>query len=156
MLPIIGVGVIVKKKDSILLGVRKNEKFSVCCSDSPVWSLPGGKIESYETVKYCALRELYEETNLSGSKFIETISFSNIIANNYHCITIGVLLEKFSGNLANKEPDIFERWEWFPRNKLPENLFIPTAYVLKGFDLFLKQKKMNIYDNNFISMVEEI
>lgn len=43
----------------ILLIKRKNEPYKDC------WALPGGFMEMNETLKECAIRELYEETGIT-------------------------------------------------------------------------------------------
>lgn len=56
--PVVGVGVLVKRGDRVLLGRRR------CPPGRGKWSIPGGLVELGETVQEAALREVYEETGL--------------------------------------------------------------------------------------------
>ncbi|MGL1900898.1 MAG: NUDIX domain-containing protein [Fibrobacterales bacterium] len=129
MQPIVGVGVVVLKGHSLLLGLRKERDGNEC------WSLPGGKIDPYESITECAIRELKEETNLDAHGLVKVISASNVIdeKNQLHCLTLGTVVTDWSGEVKVTEPHIFCRWEWFPLNQLPDRLFKPTEYVLNGY-----------------------
>lgn len=129
MKPIVGIGIIVKKENLILLGKRKNPDGSTC------WSLPGGKIELYEDFRQCTIRELKEETNLCAEDEIKIFSLSNVIEQKtkMHSITIGALVTNFTGDLQNTEPKNFEEWKWFKVDDFPNDLFLPTRFVYKAF-----------------------
>ena len=67
--PIIGVGVVVWKKDNFLLIQRgKDPRYGQ-------WSIPGGRQEIGETLKETAIREIREETGLeiNVTNFLEVI-----------------------------------------------------------------------------------
>lgn len=125
---ILGVGVVVIRDGRIALGRR--------LSPRPCWSLPGGKIDPFEAVEQCGLRELYEETGLHGEGEAEILSVSNMRAPGLHTITFGVKFPECRGELSVREPDKFSAWEWFPVSELPEDLFLPARAVL---DCFLKR-----------------
>jgi len=57
--PIVGVGVLVKRGDKVLLVRRRFDP------GRGKWSIPGGLVELGETVRDAALREVYEETGLN-------------------------------------------------------------------------------------------
>ena len=57
--PIVGVGVLVKRGDKVLLVRRRFDP------GRGKWSIPGGLVELGETVRGAALREVYEETGLN-------------------------------------------------------------------------------------------
>jgi len=57
--PIVGVGVLVKRADRVLLVRRRFDP------GRGKWSIPGGLVELGETVRDAALREVYEETGLN-------------------------------------------------------------------------------------------
>jgi 8-oxo-dGTP diphosphatase len=58
--PVIGAGVVAWRGDEVLL-VRRGQAPRL-----GEWSLPGGRQQWGETIRDCALRELKEETGLSG------------------------------------------------------------------------------------------
>ena len=61
--PKIGVAVIVKKKDKVLLGKR------ISLHGKGSWGFPGGHLEFCESIEECAKRETKEETGLIINDF---------------------------------------------------------------------------------------
>lgn len=59
--PLIGVGIICFKGDAVLLIKRGKPP------RAGAWSLPGGRQKLGETVRECALRELFEETGVEAA-----------------------------------------------------------------------------------------
>ena len=57
-LPRLGSAVIIQKEGKVLLGRRNKEP------ENGKWVLPGGKVESFESIKDTAKRELLEEAGL--------------------------------------------------------------------------------------------
>lgn len=129
--PRIGVAVLLKENNKILLGYRKSEL------GKNTWGLPGGKLDFGEEPIKCAIRELKEETNLdvniSGLKFI---GFSNsVFDNEKHYITLIYEIKNFSGELKIMEPDKCEEWKWFNYNNLPSKLFLPLKNFLLEYKI---------------------
>jgi 8-oxo-dGTP diphosphatase len=121
--PNVGVGIMVVDGEGlILLGRRK----------SGHWSMPGGKLDFGEGIMDCARRELAEETRLVA-KSLELVSISNDIMGESHFVTIGFICKEFGGNLRTTEPDKIADWTWYPMEKLPESLFLPTARLLENY-----------------------
>ena len=56
--PIVGVGAIIFKEDSVLLIKRKNPP------SANTWSIPGGVVEIGETIREAIIREVKEELGL--------------------------------------------------------------------------------------------
>lgn len=130
--PKIGIGVLVIKNHTILLGKRKNSH------GQGAWATPGGHLEYGETLEECSKRELQEETNLRAES-IKKLWFTNDmhIQENKHYITIFMLVDKFSGELINREPEKCEYWQWFDFANLPKPLFLSLEnliYAEKGLE----------------------
>jgi 8-oxo-dGTP diphosphatase len=124
--PKVGVGIIIIKENKVLLGRRKN------AHGDGSWSFPGGHLEFNETPEHCAAREVMEETGIK----IKNIRFGTITNDIFkkekkHYITIHMLSDYASGKVKIKEPDKFEKIEWFEWNKLPKPLFVPLQNLLK-------------------------
>ena len=130
--PQVGVGVIVKKGHSVLLGRRKRGH------GSGAWSFPGGHLEFGEDVEACAKRETLEETGA----FISIVSHGPFTDDIFHeerrhYVTLFVVADYVSGEIEAREPRKCEHWEWFEWTDLSQPLFLPIQNLLKtGFDPF--------------------
>lgn len=56
--PVVGVSVLARTSEGRILLIRR--------SDTGEWALPGGTLEWGETLRDCAVRELYEEGGVEG------------------------------------------------------------------------------------------
>lgn len=123
--PKVGVGVMVKKENMVLLGKRKGSH------GDGTWSFPGGHLEFNESFFDCAKREVFEETGLK-IKNPKKGPYTNDIfkKENIHYLTIFVISEYESGELINKEPQKCHGWKWFDIDKLPDNLFVPLSNLI--------------------------
>jgi ADP-ribose pyrophosphatase YjhB (NUDIX family) len=128
----VGVGVVVKRAGRIALGLRKGV--------NPTWSLPGGKIEPFEHILGCAVRELREETGLivDGTVSVFCVANIRIESDRLHTVTFGVVVDHCGGELTLSEPDKFIRWSWFDPEELPVNLFWPTHVILHQWNKMLQ------------------
>ena len=123
--PKVGVGVLIIKDSKMLLGKRKS------AHGQGAWATPGGHLEFGETLEECAKRELLEETGLIAES-IKKLWFTNDIylQEGKHYITIFMIVDKFSGELKNLEPDKCEGWQWFDLNNLPSPLFLSLENLI--------------------------
>ncbi len=127
--PLVGVAVIVKKNNRVLLGKRIN------AHGQGTWALPGGHLEWGETVLDCARRELTEETGIS-LKNLKSGPHTNDIfkTENKHYITLYVIADHARGKPRLMEPEKCAAWQWFDWDALPEPRFLPLSNLLKtGF-----------------------
>jgi 8-oxo-dGTP diphosphatase len=118
--PRVGVAVLLKKDNQILLGKRKN------AHGTGTWAPAGGHLEFGESIEECARRELLEETGLRALSLKPLTWTNNIIDANKHYVTLFMLVDEWEGALILKEPHKCEGWHWFDLDKLPEPLF-PTV-----------------------------
>jgi 8-oxo-dGTP diphosphatase len=135
--PKVGVGVIIKHNNQILLGRRIN------AHGNNSWAPPGGHLEFFESPEECAQREALEETGLT-IKNVRSILFTNDLytKENKHYITLFMLADFDSGELALLEPTKCEQWQWFDWQDLPNPLFL-------SFQNFLKKIS---YPNNLLNV----
>jgi 8-oxo-dGTP diphosphatase len=127
-IPNIGVGVLVKRAGKYLLGLRRGTERG--CS---TWSTPGGSVARAETVLACAVRELREETGLSGE-------LPRVVSQAFNCLEDGRKWQSVfvAIDVAPKaepelrEPEKCAEWSWFEPKSLPEPLFAPVVSILRS------------------------
>ncbi|MCK4588328.1 NUDIX hydrolase [Candidatus Woesebacteria bacterium] len=107
---------VVIKGGEILLIQRRKEPFKDC------WAIPGGFVETTETTKDACLRELEEETGVSG-KIIRLIGVYDAPGRDpRHTVCVSYLV-KVVGEIDIKADDDARDVKWFPLNKLPRLAF---------------------------------
>lgn len=131
-IPRVGVGLLVKRDGMVLLGLRKNSH------GDGTWSPPGGHLEFMETIEECALREAMEEVGVIVKNIIPPIFTEEFYPeHNKHYINLMIMADWAGNEPEVKEPDKFERWEWFAWDNLPQPLFQPLQnHVDQGFNPF--------------------
>lgn len=130
--PGVGVGVIIRRDNKVLLGKRKGSH------GDGTWSFPGGKLELFEKPEDCAKREVLEETGLVIKNIKPSIYTNDLFEEQKkHYITLFFIADYDSGEAELKEPDQCEGWDWFEWDKLPEPLFVPIKnYLEQGLSPF--------------------
>ncbi len=94
--PYVGVGGVVIEKDRVLLIRRANEP------RQGEWSIPGGMVETGETLEYAVVRELQEETGLVVRPLGVVEVFERIMLDGkgrarFHFVLIDYLCERLEG-----------------------------------------------------------
>jgi 8-oxo-dGTP diphosphatase len=123
----VGVSVIVKKGDRILLEKRAHSH------GGGTWGPPSGHIDYGETPEQTAARETQEETGVS----IDEIKFRCVTndvfeAEHKHYITLWFEAKHVSGEPGVQAPDEESNVGWFSWNALPQPLFLPLSHLLEG------------------------
>lgn len=126
---------IVLKNNTILLTQRK---------DVPVWVLPGGGVESYETSDDACIREILEETGIHAKILRQTMRLSPI--NSLSQPTAVFLCEPVSGELTVTEET--RSVAWYDLKTLPEDIFPPHRLWIEES---LKNNQLIIRDLNEIN-----
>lgn len=133
MKPGVGIGVIIKNNNKILIGKRFGKH------RSGFYSIPGGLLEAGESFEECAIREIFEETNLkieSPQFFCVTNNLNTFKQENIHNISIILIANIFKGNLIAKEPEKFSEFHWYDLSEvvnIPEPHFEGSLTALKKY-----------------------
>lgn len=105
---------VLNKRKHLLLIERKFPPFE------GMWALPGGFLNMDETLEQAALRELQEETGITGIALEQFHTFSKVNRDPRHrtitTVFIGFAEESTS---APKAGDDAANVQWFPMDKLP-------------------------------------
>lgn len=129
----VGVGTLIfNSKQQILLGLRKS------AHGKNTWCPPGGHLEYGEEIEEAAAREIAEETGLAVNLLnlqIAGITNDIFVDSGKHYVTVMMKTSQFSGTPEIKEPDKFEKWQWFELSALPGNLFLPVKNFLQKYDI---------------------
>jgi len=133
----VGVGILLKKGNKILLGKRhldkKEEGYKVRKNNLVnTWTMPGGKLELGETLIECAKRETLEETGIILNS-LKLICVNDATESNGYFITIGFISEDFRGEPKTMEKDKITDWQWFSLESLPELLFPPSEQMISNY-----------------------
>lgn len=125
----VGVGLLILKGDTILLGKRKN------AHGAGQWGSAGGHVEYGETLQAAVMRELAEEAGITV-KNVRFLCVSDFLSHmpERHYVDIGFVGDWESGEPQLLEPDKRENWEWFDRHNLPQPLFGVMAAYLEAYE----------------------
>ncbi|NTU77516.1 MAG: NUDIX domain-containing protein [Alphaproteobacteria bacterium] len=126
----VGVGAVIARaqKSEVLLVKRKKPPEAGC------WSIPGGAVEFGETFEKAVVREIKEEVGLD-IKVDRLLRVTDHIVpdEGVHWISPAYEASIVQGEARNLEPDKHEAVEWFPVNRLPDNLTMTTSLAMASF-----------------------
>ena len=127
--PSVGVGVIIRNGDQVLLMKRQNSH------GDGTWSMPGGHLEYGEAPEECAIREAEEETgvHIADPTFC-TITNDVFEEEEKHYITIWMEGKYVSGEGHINSAREMSAVGWFSWDALPEPYFLPLKHLFaKGY-----------------------
>lgn len=125
----VGCGAFILNNKNELLLLQRNK-----APEKGYWSIPGGKLEMFETFEEAVKREIKEEVNVD----IEVIDMlglcDHIIKEEQkHWVTPSYLCKIINGEPKNMEPLKHLELKWFSLEQLPTNITITTKYALKCY-----------------------
>jgi 8-oxo-dGTP diphosphatase len=120
--------IILRQGDQILLGERCNTGFADGC-----WHLPSGHLDPGEAATAGAVREAAEEIGVIIDP--ADLCMVHVMHHRTNDARTAFFFEatRWSGEVANREPDKCAGWKWFPLDALPEQMIPYAADALSHY-----------------------
>lgn len=127
----IGVGCgafILNEKNELLLQLRNK------APEKEYWSIPGGRVELFETFEEAVKREVKEETG-ADVEVIRLLGICDHIIKDEerHWVSPSYLCKIVSGEPRIMEPTKHLDMKWFSLDSLPEKITITTKDAIKNY-----------------------
>lgn len=127
------VYLIVKNDDKVLLSLRENTGYM-----DGYYSLVAGHLDGNEPARFACVREANEEASMNlKMDDLKPGCIMHRLTPERECIDIFFIIENYSGNLENMEPNKCGGLEYFDIDNLPNNLI---DYVKVGIENSLNGK----------------
>ena len=126
--PGINVDILVVRGDKVLLGLL-TKKWNY--QGKQVYGVPGRDIRFNEKIGDAVKRDIKQEFNCNVIKY-EVICVNSNYALGNHYIGIGVVA-KIDGEPKVLLPEDWEKWEWFTKDTIPNNLFPATKNLVECY-----------------------
>ncbi len=123
--PGVGVGVIVRRGDRVLLTRRSHH-------GAGTWAAPGGYLDHGESLEDCAGRETREETGLEIAKVAFLAVANDRFPDGKHNVTVWFVADAPAGEARVAAPDELDEVGWFAWGDLPGDLYDSTRRLLRG------------------------
>lgn len=122
--PRLGVGAVIRNDRGEILMVLRNRE-----PEKDTWSIPGGKIDIYETMEHGVVREIKEEVNLDIAVIGVLCTAETIRPEKAeHWVSVIYEAEIVGGELRNmEEGGAIGAIDWFPLHRLPDKLATTAA-----------------------------
>jgi len=121
---IVDLHLILRQGVRILFGLRRNTGFG----DS-MYHLPAGHLEDEETISAGAIREAKEELGIDVHPV--DLHLVHVMHQRSGRLSLFFEVRKWSGDLVNAEPHKCQSLDWFPGDRLPENVVRYAAVALQ-------------------------
>lgn len=110
------------RDQKILLGLRNYVKTKEM-KTLPIWTTPGGRCDTGETLGEGLLREIREEVGMGS---VEVIAYAGTYPSSMGGgDLVHAVLCQSDEDPRLMEPDKFSEWRWFSVHELPPNLISP-------------------------------
>ncbi|MDX2702809.1 NUDIX domain-containing protein [Streptomyces sp. PA03-6a] len=117
----LGVGAILHGPRGLLLGRHRRG----------TWELPGGSVERGESLAGTAAREVNEETGCTvREEDVELLGLLLDEAQGTLRATVAAVITAWDGEPADQPGESVGDWRWWPLDRLPNGLFVPSAQCL--------------------------
>ncbi|MEV6300774.1 NUDIX domain-containing protein [Actinoplanes sp. NPDC051861] len=130
----IGARAVIRDDGGRVLLIRRN--------DNGRWALPAGTMELGQTLRDCAIREVYEETGLSATAVTPFALYSgeqlhtNVFGATYQHVSLAVRVDSWTGDLLRETDETLDA-AFYPPGEFPEDLsgaVRPTLADLARFE----------------------
>ena len=112
---IVGTGAVIRNEDNrVLLVLRRKDP------ENGKWSIPGGKVDPFETLESAIVREVEEETGLTVE--VESLLCTDEVIqpeHDRHLLSLIYKVRYTGGEPVNREPQKHAELRWFKLNELP-------------------------------------
>jgi 8-oxo-dGTP diphosphatase len=127
--PKVGVGVLLTDtRGRILLTLRKLPP------EAGYWSIVGGKLDYFEPLQACAIREALEEVGVQIEiERLLCVTDHCLLAEGQHWVAPAYLGRILRGRPTNREPDKTLQVRWFHPHTLPLNLTMTARNAIQAF-----------------------
>ena len=125
----VGCGAFILNDEKKLLLQQRNK-----APEKGFWSIPGGKLEMFETFEEAVKREVKEETGVE-IQIIALLGICDHIIENEksHWVSPSYLCKITRGEPCIMEPVKHLDMQWFSLDNLPENITITTKNAIENY-----------------------
>ena len=128
--PRVGVGIMVvdENGERVLLSLRRR------APEPGSWSILGGRVEPFEALESCAVREAREEAAIDVAiERLLCVTDHIVPAESDHWVSPAYLGRIVGGIPQNAEPEKTMAVAWFPLGALPPNLTITARRAIDAY-----------------------
>ncbi|MCX4501147.1 bifunctional class I SAM-dependent methyltransferase/NUDIX hydrolase [Streptomyces anulatus] len=120
----VGVGAILLSEQGVLLGRHLLGTLE----------LPGGSVEAGESFEDAVVRELAEETGLVA-RTEDVVLLGTLVDHvaGVLRVTVGAVVRTWQGQPTTQPDESVGDWEWYPLDRLPDDLFVCSAQILTAW-----------------------
>lgn len=132
----VGCGAFILNDRNELLLQQRNK-----APEKGYWSIPGGKVEMFETFHQAVKREIKEEIGVE-IEIIDLLGICDHIirSEKSHWVSPPFLCKITKGEPKIMEPTKHIDMKWFSLDNLPENITITTKYALECYKNYKNRK----------------
>ena len=133
----VGIGILIFNSNKEILLLLRNSDAKKADSNMRLegtYTLPSGNINYNESFEDAAIRKTKEESNLDIKKEdLDLVSIADDKNEYAHYVTIGMIANKYSGEVMLKDSEEFVSYDWFDIDNLPSNLCEPSRKIIKNY-----------------------
>jgi 8-oxo-dGTP diphosphatase len=126
--PAVGIGVMIRRDQKVLLGRRKG------AHGAGSYGWPGGGLAFGESLFEAVKREALEEAGVVV-KNARLLCVSNVVEYGRHYLDLEFEVTEFEGEPRTLEHDFGDGWNWYDLNALPQPLFKPCELAIRSLKL---------------------